>query len=349
MNKIIPKVILHLISKHKILFFLICFIQIISIFACLFVYSFLVSANYFEKEYSYSKTFTVSLEENCPTSKLLNYISEFQGECKLSLSSLSVIDQDLSISFDFIYNPEHTLYGRYFTQEEFETNKDVIILSKAILPGIVDGESITINNENYLVVGTNYEINHIFPKSAIQTVDHTNDEVSITLSKYPNDSEYNSLVKIISTCFKNSTIHLPQRAEGKNNLMNNSSTMILICLLLISMINIAFVYRYIIECNKKLLCIFRLVGSTRKQCITIFLLVIIFIGSISFLLGCILSWLTLPSIISFVNFDNFIYALEIRHYIQIFLLFLFIILIAITPFIQSCIKKVNVDSYNIRR
>lgn len=345
----IKKIFLHLIYKHKLLFATLVIVQIVSILAALFVCSFLISSTQIEKEYDYTKTFKITLDNQVSNENLKEYIYDFMKRNDIPLKSLQVIDDEKNISFDFIYNSEHALYGRYFLKDEFEFYDDVIIVSKNISPEIIDGDKYVINGKEYNVVGTNYEFSHILPKSAYDTTIHNNSIITFLLERYPTDIEYNNIATLAKEIFKTDSIELPMRVEDSNSLLNNSTTIILLCLVIISIVNVAFVYRYIIEQNKKLIHIFRLVGATKIKCAIILVSVIIVLAVVSFTIGCIISALILPQIIRFINFDNFRYMLKITDYLSISILFIVVVLFTTYPVIKKFVKSVNISECKFRR
>ena len=351
MFKAFINIFLHFINKNKILFSFLCLVQILSIFASLFVYSFFVSNKYADMQYDVSKTYTISFNKDIPNNTIIKQIKHFESECNLDLKMITIKSEkdDFWIMFDYLYYPDHAKYGRYFNSDEFKSNCNVIIACKEYFPGVIDGDTVSIDDKNYTVIGTNdYEDYNILPMSSFNTIKHNNDKISITLKDYPNTQEYNRISILLSTCFKNSEIIYPQRVEDNNILWNDSTILIFIGIFLLSIINVAFVYLYILESNNEIVYVFRLNGATKGKCIFILFAVIFLLALISFILGCFLSRFTLPYIINFIAFETFSYSLGFENYIYMITKYLAVVLIILIPFIKNYVKKLSVSNHSMR-
>jgi len=246
------KIFWHFFKNNKLLVGFLCLIQIISIFASLFVFSYFASYTNANKKYDSSKTYTVSfngafIDDNT----MLKEIEHFNNKCDLELNAVSIkanID-DTRIMFDYLYYPNHIKHGRYFNQDEFVTNKHVIISGDE---GVIEEDKISICNDKYTVIGT-YSVGgyNILPISSINDVKHNNESVSIVLDKYPDDDENNKIISQLTECFENAEIIYPERIKNIDSLWNDSTTIIYIGIFLLSMINVAFVYLYILEKNNE--------------------------------------------------------------------------------------------------
>lgn len=346
MIKVSKKIFLTFVSKHKILFSLICVIQIVSLFASLFVYSFFVSDAKVRKEFDYSRTFKVIFDETISNSDLINSIETFKSKCNKALEQLFIEDRDMNISFDLMYFPNNVLYGRYFTENEFTKNNDVIIASKDIDEGIIVGDTINVDDKDYIVVGTNYNRTNTLPISALNKITHNNRSVVFIFKEYLEVKAYNEIFELLNKSFETGYVEPPPRVEDSNILVNDLISVIYIGLFLISLLNVVFVYNYILEENKELIYVFRINGASKRQCLWAFASVMFFIALILLILGCIITRLLLPVIIDFVAFDNLVYALETVHYFNIIIIFLIVVISVFIPFILNSIKKVSISKQN---
>ncbi len=345
--KAIKSIFCYFLNKHKILFLILCFIQIISIFASLFTLSFYTSSIELDKEYDASKTFTVVFNDEISNKNLIFNLDNFKNENQLSIKKISIQsdNEDCFLMFDCIYCPSNYKFGRYFTQSEFEDNKNVIITSKDVFPNVLVGDYVLVEGKKFKVIGTNDYIEYnILPLSALNKVKHFNSKLSITLNKYPDISEFNSTLRALRNCFDKGEVYAPDRVE--DNIFNNYTVFIYIGVFLISIVNIAYVYRYILECNKKLIYIFRLNGASRIKCLIALLSVVLIFAIASFIVGCLISFFALPAVVNLINIDILRYNLEFKHYIFIFLTYIFIIMIVFIPFLKSCLKKISISNYD---
>ena len=109
------------------------------------------------------------------------------------------------------------------------------------------------------------------------------------------------------------------------------------------MINVAFVYLYILEKNNKIIYIYRLNGATKTTCIFLLANVIFIIALISFVCGCIFSRCVLPSIIEYVQYEDFTYSLGIYDYISIIIVYFIVIIITSAPVISKYVKNISIS------
>lgn len=338
------KIFWHFLKNNKLLVGFLCLIQIISIFASLFVFSYFASYTNANKKYDNSKTYTVSfngafIDDNM----MLKEIEHFNNKCDLELNAVSIkanID-DTRIMFDYLYYPNHIKHGRYFNQDEFVTNKHVIISGDE---GVIEEDKISICNDKYTVIGT-YSVGgyNILPISSINDVKHNNESVSIVLDKYPDDDENNKIISQLTECFENAEIIYPERIKNIDSLWNDSTTIIYIGIFLLSMINVAFVYLYILEKNNKIIYIYRLNDATKTTCIFLLANVIFIIALISFVCGCIFSRCVLPSIIEYVQYEDFTYSLGIYDYISMIIVYFIVIIITSAPVISKYVKNISIS------
>ena len=85
------KIFWHFFKNNKLLVGFLCLIQIISIFASLFVFSYFASYTNANKKYDSSKTYTVSfngafIDDNT----MLKEIEHFNNKCDLELNAVSI-------------------------------------------------------------------------------------------------------------------------------------------------------------------------------------------------------------------------------------------------------------------
>lgn len=338
------KIFWHFYKNNKLLVGFLCLIQIISIFASLFVFSYFASYANANKKYDSSKTYTVFFSNTTiDDNTVISDIEDFNNKCDLKLNAITVksnID-DVKVMFDYLYYPNHIKHGRYFNNDEFAKNKHVIISGDE---GVIEGEKISICNDKYTVIGTySFGGYNILPISSMNDVKHNNESVSIILDKYPDDDEHNKIISQLTECFENAEIIYPERIENIDSLWSDSNTIIYIGIFLLSMINVAFVYLYILEKNNKIIYIYRLNGATKTACVFILVNVIFIIALISFVCGCVFSRCVLPSIINYVQYEDFTYSLGIYDYISMIIVYFIVIIITSAPIISKYVKNISIS------
>ena len=120
MIKATKQVFICFLLKHKILFFILFVIQIVSIFASMFTLSYYTSSIEIYKEFEASKTFTANLEDSIEAQELEGYITKFQKDINLPIKEISVRSDNENnyLMFDYLYCPSHYKFGRYFSEND---------------------------------------------------------------------------------------------------------------------------------------------------------------------------------------------------------------------------------------
>lgn len=338
------KILAHFVKSNKLLFGFLCVLQIVSLFATLFVFSYYDSYAKENIKYDYAKTYKVYFSDSSATDeKVVKQIENFKKECTLNLSEISInTDVDgYKIQFDCLYYPTDLGFGRYFSKAEFKTNKNVIITNDDIL---VQGDTVKIRNKNYTVVGVDgSNLYNVLPAICMKDVKHKIEGVSVVFKDYPSDDENDEIISQLTKSFENSEVSSPERINAVDNLFQDSSTLLYIGMFFLAMINVAFAYVYILEKSKNIMYIYRLNGATKTNCIFIISNVIFVIAMVSLLLGCLVTRCILPYVIDFAQMENFTYCLDIYDYIFMMILYLFVVAITSLPMIIRYVKDITIS------
>ena len=84
-------------------------------------------------------------------------------------------------------------------------------------------------------------------------------------------------------------------------------------------------------------------GATKTTCIFLLANVIFIIALISFVCGCIFSRCVLPSIIEYVQYEDFTYSLGIYDYISMIIVYFIVIIITSAPVISKYVKNISIS------
>ncbi len=345
MLKLSVKVFWHFFKTNKLLFAFLCLIQIVSIFATLFTYSYFVSYADANKNYDVYKTYSVYFNDTAiDDAEMICDIEEFCAKCTVDVNAVTIraTVRDKILTFDYLYYLNHVTHGRYFTNDEFATNQYVIISGEE---GAIAGDKVLIYNDQYTVIGA-YPFGgfDLLPISAMEDIPHSNTSLSIVLDEYLNDEEHEKNLMVLAETFGDVEIVFSERIESVESLWKDSTTVIYIGMFLLSMINVAFVYLYILEKNRKIIYVYRLNGATRMDCIYILSNVISIMAAMSLLCGCAFSKCILPGMIEYVQFEDFIYSLEFYDYISMSVLYSVVIMMVSAPVITKYVKNVYVSN-----
>lgn len=338
------KILYHFVKSNKLLFGFLCILQIVSLFATLFVFSYYDSYAKENVKYDESKTYKVYFNDSSATDKKVEkQIENFKKECKLNLSEISINTdvEDYKVQFDCIYHPTTLGFGRYFSKDEFKTNRHVIITEDYTL---VQGDTVKIENEKYTVVGIDgSNLYSRLPAICMKDVKHKIEGVSVILKDYPSDAENDKIISQLTKCFENSEVSSPVRINAVDNLFQDTSTLLYIGMFFLAMINVAFAYVYILEKSKNIMYIYRLNGATKTNCILIISNVIFVIAIVSLLLGCLVTRCILPYVIDFAQVEDFTYSLGVKDYIIMMILYLVVVAITSLPMIIRYVKNITIS------
>ena len=331
------------ILKHKILFITVCAIQVISLFASLYVYSFLVSQNEYDKYNEGYRIFTVKYKESPNNRSLMEQIDAFTKSCDEPLQQMYITDEERFIDFDCIYRNEDKpiKYGRYFTKDEFNHNLNTVITEKeGNFGNPILGEEIMIEETGYSVIGTTYG-NTILPLSAFSDVTHENDKVTIYFKNYLSDDAFEKVSRNITKIFKNAYVDLPSRATDSETFDIGIAGYL--GLFLIALLNVAFVYKYILAQNRTIIYTFRTNGANKKQCVTVLLIAIFTFAIVSLAFGAALTRLFLPYLLDYTKMDSLGYFLKPMDYVKMIFVFLGVVAIVFVPFVSKTVNNISIS------
>lgn len=337
------KILKAFVLKHKILFIMICAIQVIALLASLYVYSFLISQKEDDKNTEGYRIFRITYKEPPNNQVISQQIEDFMNSCDEPLQQVYITDEEQFIDFDYVFRTENkpVARGRYFTETEFKNNKHKAIVEEdGIFGNPILGDQITVKGELYTVIGLTGG-NTILPFSAFSDVPHENSKITICFENYLSDASFEKISESLIAVFENTDVDLPGRITDSG--MFDISVIGYLGLFLIALLNVAFAYKYMLAQNQTVIYTFRTNGASKMQCITVFLIAIFAFAVLSLVFGAVLSRVLLPSLLEFTKMETLGYFLKPIDYIKLIILFLGVIAVVFIPFVSKTVNNISIS------
>lgn len=190
--------------------------------------------------------------------------------------------------------------GRFFTNEEYEKGlKTAIVFDTEGYEGdtytdtyqAFDGNSLVINQEKYQVIGkqTLFADYPIIPITAVEKDAPLYQFVEFEFEHAVTSLQYNELEELVPICFgdlaKLEKLNLPDKDKLY---MYNTMILVAVFIAVISAINFAILYRYILQTRKRELSIYRICGMSKRKAVGIYVFECILITLPAYLLAVIL-------------------------------------------------------------
>lgn len=192
---------------------------------------------------------------------------------------------------------------------------------------------VTIENVEYLVVGKrNYEDFCEVNFSSLSNLKNIS-EVTVILKHPPTTAKKNSLYTELSGLFPDAQITVPEGTDVFSDYASNSSIYITIALVAMSLINISYLYSYLLRRRKNTYAIYQICGCTKLKGACIFLFELLILTIAPFIAALLIYRLFLEKYI--INDYTYVYRLTNIGMLAISLVFFLILLAAFIPTIIS--------------
>ena len=225
---------------------------------------------------------------------------------RFSLSGKEIVNADR-----FVRNFESNsiLSGRYFSDEEMRQGSKVAVIYSEPDSKKISYDPIIVDNEKYEVIGTEF-----FTKEPLIPFTSLRDDIIINyIEIIPKTSVTRDM--FYEYCNKANGIiefEQPQINDVSDIALNNNLIMISVLISVISGVNYASLYKYILLKRKKELAVFRLCGCSVMKVIGIYLAECFIIATLVYILSGLFFDLCLKKVISDVMKDiNTMYSLKI--------------------------------------
>lgn len=351
MYKLVIDTIKNFVLQHKVIAVIICLLLGVSLLSVFLIAS-IVSGNIEQekksnqllKQYSLvdTKNNFQAYEENpfLLEENLNNITKEMQRFCNLKYvriinnSDPSDLDID-AYTMEYMYNDNDVYLGRDFTVKEFENKDKKIVVSNLRRSDILVGDKILVDETEYTVIGLSFELTHrIVYNNKIRLPIH---EIQISLEDIPTEKINENVVDVLEKYFPNLSITEPVKTEKPST--GDTVLKFLFCsLFVLTLINIIFIYSYLLSLRKKNIIIMRVCGATKGKCVFLFLLEILIISTAVYIPTAFISRIVLPYLLKFTTSGNYEFALNASDYLTVLVIYIVTIIIVFLPFLLKAIK-----------
>ncbi len=340
--------IVSLYKKNRLVFILFIVVQIITIFAYTFFFTTIINtrANYVS-QYTSMRTIKTDLKK-CKLDKQItnNVVSIIRN------NNISDIE---NISMFFIDNTNTRqlvgyLYPNKFSKDVFGSPislEDIQKGSYVVIPRNADNrynpnvEQYSIG-DNMVIINKNFKVKGIRKYYYLDEIPYTTGLKFLTLSAFDiilpdstSDKQKEMLKKYLETNIKNIKVILPESIPEKVITSLFIPLVSSIFIGLIAIFNFTFLYKYMIEKSRKDYILLRICGCSRLKSILLLFSQMAFLFTISYFISLIVLLILKKTNVSIFSQTS----ITISNCLVIYISFLSIIILAITPFLISVFKK----------
>jgi len=330
---LIYKNILLFAKKHKLLFSIYVAVQIISLVATLYVFSiFRANVDYAKNVFTSLRMFSVDFF-NTDIKKIINDIDAFILENESLIDGLSLMNDSLNLQVDVISNENYSELsnGRSIN----EKNEIVLSILHDDMFGYTPiGSEIEFFYRNYIVVGKTWFHSIVDIASVIDIVNEIKPNKMIFYTNtIPDIFAIDYITNSVMENFIGAVVEPP-------NVLTQSADVIIeyiiiIAVFAISLLNAAYLYKYVLETRDKYIKIMRICGFHRLRSIISILIENIVILFGMFAVCFAITHFNMSSIVSFITVSNREYSLALQDYIIVFTVYLVLFMIIFSSTIRK--------------
>ncbi len=344
---ILRNLLLYIRTNTKI-FIIFLLVQITIVVAFLSVFNYTVSlVREDKKSQTECRTYTVTLSDN---SKMNNKLSVFYREYEQKIRNLFVItenDDGSAVLCEYQYTTGDDgimiVNGNYFSKKDFESGAKQVLsvfnLDDNAAKNDVIGTQTKINGEEYTVIGTSVESYPVIPYASLTNSDKIR-QIRLIMKYDLSTSETSHLTDDLYKNFGDIGIEKPPAYSSKTYSSAISYISVFGIIVVIALLNIAYLYAYIMNKRCREIAILRVCGcsfaETVKRCIA----EVVIISLFSYLIALLLHLtVMMPLVIAVTPTQQ--YDISTTQFILIYLIYLIMEMISFVP----VLKKISRISY----
>ncbi len=322
------------IKSNRIIFIVFVVCQIITCFTAQYVCTVFYSKQHANiDDNTIYKTFYIDFHEPIHISEIIEKLSRNEDIKKISL-----YNDDFMITADYNkYENKYVIYGRYFEKDEFFTSESKVVLNTAD-EGYKIGNTFFIDGHEYEIIGINWS-NQVYNEVTYQNFieNYSTTQISVEFLEIPTLKQIKETSNHISSIMPNSVVYEPENVNFVDYFTGSSEYIISICIVVLSILNISYLYTYVLSKRKRLFCIYRLCGASSKKVEFLLLLEIVVISLFIYIISSIALHLFVAPNFAELN-GNLVYAYSFAEYFITCIFYQIIILVVFGKCIKSFIK-----------
>lgn len=325
--------------KNKVVFVLFSMALVISLLVVLFIYSIFASINSqgmrFQTNYQVA---TIDFMEPAQKEMVSASMEELNRQ-RDDMAQVFFIFQDGEnmITASFTGSP-YNYGGRYFSKKDLETGTALAILAASLYDEYHESGKITINNQIYDILAFSDRPFSEVPLKALPPETEIG-AVQILFKNMLSQSMIKTLDKQIKSVFPNAYVALPSEPDLQSVSTNLYRSYVSLLIIILALINLSFLYRYILKKREKSYGVYRICGCSRLKGILLYYAEILILTTGIYILTCLLYHFSIQRFASLIN-NALTYSLFPIDYIILYWLYvLFVSLIFIPVIVLYNFKK----------
>lgn len=347
-----------LVKNHLMLLVLMLMILTASLLAVFLLVSLMGGNMKAEEEYDISRRrFQISfsseqqMEEYMQDTALLeqrldNSMELINGIQPLETVELVTVQQETETGnkppyrLEYMYAPLEVVTGRFFTREEFENREKKIVAGLTTNRSTLPGDQMQVLGDVYTVIGlsSDYENRLIYDPVLARAL--SVERIELFLKQIPAASQIEQMQQILSEQFSGLVIEPPYQPSVS---AKESATMQLLfaALFILSLLNVTFLYQYLLQARERQMQIMRICGARRWQCMVLFFTEILLLSGIAYGIAGVCSHFFMNDLLQFTTNGNYTYVLGYAQYIYVLLLYIATVFLVFFPFLIRSVRKID--------
>jgi hypothetical protein len=324
--------------KHKLIFSIIVIVQLISLVATIFVYFiYRVTSDPIIETIIRLREFTVELK-NLDFAKNIESANKLIGANRSVIDQLSFRDDAMYLQIDFIFNEIYSTHiggnGTYIKSD----NEIVLSQQYENAYSYPIGSRIRFLGNYFTIVGKtwgNYSI--ISASSAIDNTTIRPNRLIIYVKTIPTDLQIDSLNSEIIKYFPSGSVTPPRKYEASDDAL--FQLLIMLSVFAISLLNVAYLYSYLLQAREKYIRIMRICGYSRLHGMFIILSENVTLSLVLFVLSTIIAELALPTLIPVLTNHQYTYYFSALEYLLVYSIYFALLLVVFSSVIHSTLRE----------
>lgn len=254
-----------MLKSHTLLILLLVFLQIISCVALVFSYA-QYKESQFERESYNNKAGQFEIENIQQSIQIVKEkINNIEENCDMLFDCIELyFNEEMTIKAIPTEKREAINYGSDFSQsDEMEA---IIPLEMQLKNGLNIGDKVNLLGCDFTIVGVRRN-DETEIKYNVLSCEMKVAHIKIFLSTVPTKKEINEISTYINENFSDSIVSLPQERNLAYESSLDSKVLIMALLILLSVVNINFIYEYLIKQRNKINSIYRVCGLNKFRLI----------------------------------------------------------------------------------
>ncbi len=361
MFKLLIKILKEFVFNHKFITSIILLLLSVSLLTVFLIFS--ISAGTVEQEVATNRNFRrftlsyadgssefsskdiASLSEKLDSAaKEISKYSSLKAINIISNSDESNLDID-AYSISYLLDPYIVYLGQGFRTEEFENEKRDIVISNLRRDDVMIGDTYTIGEYVYTVIGVSFETEHqiIYTPEILQELPVH--KIVFEFDKAPDMTDKSSIKNVLQDTFPSLLVSQPRNLsvlQGYDPLL----AFLYFALFILTLVNIIFTYSFILNKHKQTIVIMKICGCTNSKCIALLITEIIIVSLVAFIPTTAFAFWFVPKLTSFATSETFIYYITLSDSLFIFAVYIISIVSAFIPFLDKTVRKISLTTHD---